>query len=105
MAKFQGKIRQKKSFGQVFLKDEWPCAKIVEALKQMNVDTVLEIGPGGAALTHKLLDAGFKVTSVEKDHRFAERLENLRDVVNVTSENQFEIINEDILKFDIDFQM
>lgn len=102
MKTFHGGIKQKKSFGQVFLKDEWPCTKIVEILKQMKIDTVLEIGPGGAALTHKLLDAGFKVTSVEKDFRFAERLESIRTITEISNPGKFEIVNEDILKYDLD---
>ena len=64
--------RQKKSLGQVFLKDEWPCTKMAENIKSYGVTHVLEIGPGAAALTKHLVKFGFHVTCVEKDSRFVE---------------------------------
>ena len=45
----------KKSLGQHFLKDENICRKIVEALKQHPFQQLLEVGPGGGALTKHLL--------------------------------------------------
>ena len=45
----------KKSLGQHFLKDENICRKIVEALKQLPFQQLLEVGPGGGALTKHLL--------------------------------------------------
>lgn len=102
MKRHSSQIKQRKSLGQVFLKDEWPCDKIVDVLKSNGVETVLEIGPGGAALTNRLIDAGFKVTSVEKDDRFAERLKNLEDIANVDGQDRFKVVNEDILRFNIE---
>jgi 16S rRNA (adenine1518-N6/adenine1519-N6)-dimethyltransferase len=45
----------KKSLGQHFLKDENICKKIVSALQQHPFKQLLEVGPGGGALTKYLL--------------------------------------------------
>jgi 16S rRNA (adenine1518-N6/adenine1519-N6)-dimethyltransferase len=58
----------KKSLGQHFLKDENICRKIVEALKQQPFDNLLEVGPGGGALTKYLLQLpGIDFKAVELD--------------------------------------
>src|SRR5687767_12718371 len=66
--------RQKRSLSQVFLQHDWPCRKMVQLLKDQGVSDVLEIGPGPGILTRILLAEGFRVTAVEKDDRFAQRL-------------------------------
>ena len=45
----------KKSLGQHFLRDENICRKIVEELKRHSFTRLLEVGPGGGALTKYLL--------------------------------------------------
>ena len=45
----------KKSLGQHFLKDENICRKIIAALKERTFSQLLEVGPGGGALTKYLL--------------------------------------------------
>lgn len=45
----------KKSLGQHFLRDENICRRIVTALEQHPVHQLLEVGPGGGALTKYLL--------------------------------------------------
>lgn len=45
----------KKSLGQHFLKDENICRKIVAALRQHPFTRLVEVGPGGGALTSHLL--------------------------------------------------
>ena len=45
----------KKSLGQHFLKDESVCKKIVEELQKFPLERLLEVGPGGGALTKYLL--------------------------------------------------
>ena len=45
----------KKSLGQHFLKDENVCKKIVAAVQQYPHQKLLEVGPGGGALTKHLL--------------------------------------------------
>ena len=67
----------KKSLGQHFLKDENICRKIVQALQQRSFGQLLEVGPGGGALTKYLLqlnDVDFK--AVELDDEKVEYLVN-----------------------------
>jgi 16S rRNA (adenine1518-N6/adenine1519-N6)-dimethyltransferase len=45
----------KKSLGQHFLKDEDICRQIIAALQQHPIRQLLEVGPGGGALTKYLL--------------------------------------------------
>lgn len=59
----------KKSLGQHFLRDENICRKIVDELQRYPFQRLLEVGPGGGALTKHLLeipDIDFK--AVELDH-------------------------------------
>ena len=46
----------KKSLGQHFLKDENICRKIISALNEHSFTHLLEVGPGGGALTKYLLE-------------------------------------------------
>jgi len=55
MQSFTGKLRLKKSLGQHFLTDESVIKQILGALQQNPVNQLLEIGPGGGALTKHLV--------------------------------------------------
>ncbi|MFN3793415.1 MAG: 16S rRNA (adenine(1518)-N(6)/adenine(1519)-N(6))-dimethyltransferase RsmA [Chitinophagaceae bacterium] len=58
----------KKSLGQHFLKDDSVCVRIVEALQQENYHQLLEVGPGGGALTKHLLQLeNIELKAVELD--------------------------------------
>jgi 16S rRNA (adenine1518-N6/adenine1519-N6)-dimethyltransferase len=58
----------KKSLGQHFLKDEQVCKRIVDALGPVSFENLIEVGPGGGALTHYLLDLpGINFKAVELD--------------------------------------
>ncbi|GAB4092889.1 ribosomal RNA small subunit methyltransferase A [Flaviaesturariibacter terrae] len=58
----------KKSLGQHFLKDENICRKIVAALQERPFTRLVEVGPGGAALTKYLLELpGIDFRAVEID--------------------------------------
>jgi len=58
----------KKSLGQHFLKDENIIKKIVNALQQNTFKNLLEVGPGGGALTKYLLQIpGINFKAVELD--------------------------------------
>lgn len=62
--------RLKKSLGQHFLKDENICKKIVAALQQHPFHQLLEVGPGGGALTKYLLqipNINFKAAEVDDE--------------------------------------
>lgn len=94
-------FRQKKSLGQVFLKVHWPIQKIVEHIQAKGVTRVLEIGPGGGVLTKDMVEAGLKVTSVEKDDRLIERLKDYFYLSLGVSPDKFELVHQDVLKFDL----
>ncbi|MBP8115288.1 MAG: ribosomal RNA small subunit methyltransferase A [Chitinophagaceae bacterium] len=60
----------KKSLGQHFLKDENICRKIVSALEENKFNQLLEVGPGGGALTKYLLkipDVDFKAVELDAE--------------------------------------
>jgi len=61
-------LSTKKSLGQHFLKDENVCKKIVASLQQCSFEQLLEIGPGGGALTKYLVQIpGINFRAVELD--------------------------------------
>ena len=87
----------KKSYGQNFLIDSHVIDKIVKAAEIGKNDNVLEIGPGIGTLTQYLAEAAGKVAAVEIDEKLIPVLsETLAEYGNV------EVINQDILKCDID---
>ena len=60
----------KKSLGQHFLKDESVCGRIVEVLQQRPFQRLLEVGPGGGALTKyliKLPAVDFKLVEIDTE--------------------------------------
>lgn len=62
------KYTLKKSLGQHFLKDESVCKKIVAAVTDMPCQRLLEVGPGGGAITKYLLQLpGVEFKCVEVD--------------------------------------
>lgn len=65
---FAGMYTLKKSLGQHFLKDENVCKKIISSLQRCSFTNLLEIGPGGGALTKYLLKIhGIDFKAVELD--------------------------------------
>jgi 16S rRNA (adenine1518-N6/adenine1519-N6)-dimethyltransferase len=60
----------KKSLGQHFLKDESVCHRIIDALKQTKFERLLEVGPGGGALTKYLIqlpNIEFKLVEIDQE--------------------------------------
>lgn len=60
----------KKSLGQHFLKDENICHKIIAGLQHQAFTQLLEVGPGGGALTKHLLqlpNISFKAVEIDDD--------------------------------------
>jgi len=60
----------KKSLGQHFLKDENICRRIADAIQQQSFTQLLEVGPGGGALTKYLLqfpDIDFKAVELDEE--------------------------------------
>lgn len=87
----------KRKFSQVFLTDGSILSRIAGFVKADQSDSIIEIGPGKGALTAYMLRKGAAVTAIEIDPELAEYLKNrFQDAQNLS------IINEDILKIDID---
>jgi 16S rRNA (adenine1518-N6/adenine1519-N6)-dimethyltransferase len=70
-------LMAKKAFGQHFLLDLNITRKIARLAEITPSDRVIEVGPGPGGLTRALLEAGARVTAVEKDLRFRPLLEDL----------------------------
>ncbi len=87
----------KKKFGQNFLIDFSVLDKIIISSNVTKNDCVLEIGPGIGSLTQILAENSGKVIAVEIDNKL---IPILRDTLQ--DYNNIEILNEDILKVDID---
>lgn len=89
--------RKKPKLGQHFLKDTSAAARIVEALGDVSHSTVLEIGPGGGALTSMLVKRSRRVIAVETDRVLAAQLR-----MNFSLIPNIEVIEGDILAIDLD---
>ena len=87
--------RKKKSLGQHFLTDLAVLQAIVDCYAQHKTcDQLLEIGPGGGALTNYLVKQELKrLVLVEKDDRCVMSLSNL------LKDSHVELLNEDILQW------
>lgn len=86
-----------KKYGQNFLIDKGMLEKIVREAGITKEDTVLEIGPGIGTMTQYLCEGAKKVIAVEID-------KNLIPILTedtLASYDNVRIINEDILKVDI----
>lgn len=90
------RFRPKKRFGQNFLIDKNVQRKIVKACEITSGDTVLEIGAGRGELTRLIAKETDKVLAVEKDPYLCLVLKG-----NLVDSPGVEIINQDILRFNI----
>lgn len=89
----------KKSLGQHFLKDENICRKIVAAIQQYPHQKLLEVGPGGGALTKYLLEIpAIDFKAVELD---AEKVDYL---LNTYTDLKRKLIHENFLDMGPPFQ-
>jgi 16S rRNA (adenine1518-N6/adenine1519-N6)-dimethyltransferase len=90
-------MRPKKSLGQNFLIDQNIIKKIIFLGKIKN-NNILEIGPGTGNLTKYLLEVkNCNLTLIEKDTNLVLDLKE-----KIVSQNKVQIINNDILKFDLE---
>lgn len=91
------RLKLTKALGQNFLTDFSVVKRIVDA-SDMDKDTLaIEIGPGVGSMTRELAARSAGVAAIEIDKRLIPALnDNLSDYSNVS------IINEDIMKADID---
>jgi 16S rRNA (adenine1518-N6/adenine1519-N6)-dimethyltransferase len=89
----------KKSLGQHFLKDESVTQKIVEAIRQNAFTQLLEVGPGGGALTKYLLEIpGIDLKCVELDDEKVVWLQQHYPAL------QGKIIHQSVLDIDAPFE-
>jgi 16S rRNA (adenine1518-N6/adenine1519-N6)-dimethyltransferase len=89
----------KKSLGQHFLKDESITHKIVAALGEENFTKLVEVGPGGGALTKYLLKIpGIDFKAVELDDEKVQYLETTYPSI------KGRIIHKDFLHIDPPFE-
>ncbi|HEX8334228.1 MAG TPA: 16S rRNA (adenine(1518)-N(6)/adenine(1519)-N(6))-dimethyltransferase RsmA [Segetibacter sp.] len=89
----------KKSLGQHFLKDENICRRIVEELQTHPFTQLLEVGPGGGALTKYLLKIeNINLKAVELD---TEKVHFLEQTYPALTEK---ILNEDFLEMNTPFE-
>ncbi len=86
-----------KSLGQSFLVDSRVQQRIVKACHLRSSDVVVEIGPGKAALTRRMLPLVKKIIAIEKDRRLAAWLKE------EFPDPHLEIIQGDFLKWDMSF--
>ena len=93
-------INPVKSLGQNFLLDNNTIEKIIDAANITANDLVIEIGPGAGSLTKKLADLAGNLVAIEIDKKL---IPLLSDVMAGVS--NFELINADILKTDINSQI
>ena len=89
-------IQANKKFGQNFLINENVVNEIVEKADISNADLIIEIGPGLGTLTSKLLEKAGKVIAIEIDTKVIDILTDRFKLYN-----NFELINQDILKTDL----
>lgn len=86
---------QKPKLGQNFLVDRSARARIVEALGEISEKTVVEIGPGKAAITEILAQKARRLIAVELDRELAA---NLRQRF---AGSAIEVVEQDILTVDL----
>lgn len=98
-------IAANKSLGQNFLINEVVVENIIQASDISRNDLVIEIGPGLGTLTKPLLGRAGKVICIELDTKMVDILEDRfkggSKRLEVRGQNKFKIINEDVLKIDL----
>lgn len=85
-----------KSYGQNFLIDQNVVDGIIEHAGVCKDDLIIEIGPGLGSLTSPLLENAGKVICIELDPKMVTILTDRFSLYN-----NFELINEDVLKVDL----
>ncbi|MCL1847154.1 MAG: 16S rRNA (adenine(1518)-N(6)/adenine(1519)-N(6))-dimethyltransferase RsmA [Coriobacteriia bacterium] len=74
----QWDITINKSLGQHFLIDDGVVGRILRLATPEEDELILEVGPGIGTLTEALLQQGFQVLALEKDHRLLPLLADLQ---------------------------
>ena len=96
------KIQANKSLGQNFLVNDNVIDEIIRGSNIDKQDLIIEIGPGLGVLTNRLLQESNNVVAVELDKRMVNILKDrFAQNINDKVESKLEIINEDILKINL----
>lgn len=96
------KIQANKSLGQNFLVNDNVIDEIIRGSNIDKQDLIIEIGPGLGVLTNRLLQESNNVVAVELDKRMVNILKDrFAQNINDKAESKLEIINEDILKINL----
>ena len=96
------KIQANKSLGQNFLVDDNVIDEIIRCSNIDKKDLIIEIGPGLGVLTNRLLQESNNVIAVELDKIMVSILQDRFKLnINGDVESHLEIINEDILKINL----
>ena len=96
------KIQANKSLGQNFLVNDNVIDEIIRSSNIDKQDLIIEIGPGLGVLTNRLLQESNNVIAVELDKRMVNILKDrFAQNINDKAESKLEIINEDILKINL----
>ena len=82
----------RKKWGQNFLTDNNLLDKIVRTVAPKKNDSILEIGPGGGALSRKIIDLVKEMAAVEVDPLLVKYLNSLPEL------EKLKIVEGDILK-------
>lgn len=90
------KIQANKNLGQNFLVNDNVISEIIEAADIGERDLVIEIGPGLGVLTNRLLQNAYKVIAIELDEKMVQIITDRFKLYE-----NLEIINQDILKVDL----
>ncbi|MFM2486742.1 16S rRNA (adenine(1518)-N(6)/adenine(1519)-N(6))-dimethyltransferase RsmA [Celerinatantimonas yamalensis] len=85
----------RKRFGQNFLSDDYIIGQIVSAISPQPSETLVEIGPGLAALTKPVAEQSGHLNVVELDRDLAERLRQRVDLAG-----KLTVYEADAMKFD-----
>ncbi len=88
------KFKFKKKYGQNFLRDDQTIDKIVSSINPTENDLIIEIGPGGGAITKKLKNYRAQLVAFEIDEDTKKYLLPLED-------EKTEIVYSDFLEVDI----
>ncbi len=73
-------FKQKKSFGQVFLKNHNIITRIVDSIPAIESNNIIEIGPGQGILTKKILEKNpTKLLCIEKDKSLISNLQKIQE--------------------------
>ena len=89
------RMKYRKRFGQNFLTDEVVINRILSAINLRESDKVIEIGPGGGAITSGLYEIardGYRAIEIDRDLVLALRV----------AYPKLRLVNEDVLKVDFE---